>query len=207
MFKTLNNIDKSFRAMRAVVIVTLIICGITVVAVVFRTTAMIAAERQKIYVLDGGKSLILALQQDLAINRPVELRNHVRMFHELFFTLAPDAEVINRNIGRALALADRSAHNYFTDWNEGGFYRRIIANNIIQRIEIDSMDVNVDVYPYRVMVYARQLIQRQSNMTTRNLVTTMQVVESQRSDNNPHGFIIQNFVVVNNDYIETVTLQ
>ena len=185
---------------------TLVASTITVIAVVFRTTTMIAQERQKIYVLDGGKSLILALQQDLTINRPVELRNHVKMFHELFFSLAPDAEVINRNIQRALALADRSAHDYFTDWREAGFYRRIIANNIIQRIQIDSMDVNVDVYPYQVTVFARQLIQRESNITVRNLVTAMQVVERQRSDNNPHGFMIQNFVVLRNDTEETIAL-
>jgi hypothetical protein len=38
------------------------------------------AQRQKIYVLDGGKSLMLALSQDLAQNREVEARKHVNLY-------------------------------------------------------------------------------------------------------------------------------
>jgi len=205
MFKSLNNIETSFRSMRIVLIVALIACAVTVIAVVFRSSTLIAKEREKIYVLDNGKSLILALQQDLTTNRPVELRNHVKMFHELFFTLAPDAEVINTNLQRAFFLADRSVHNYYTDWREAGYYRRIMANNIIQRIVIDSIDANTDRYPHEVTVFARQFIQRESNITIRNLVTTCLVVNSPRSDNNPHGFMIQNFVVRRNDTEETIT--
>ena len=44
--------------------------------------------------MDQGKSLIVALSQDAALNRPVEAREHVRRMHELFFTLAPDKAAI-----------------------------------------------------------------------------------------------------------------
>ena len=33
---------------------------------------------------------MLALSQDLSQNRPAEAREHVRRFHELFFTLSPE---------------------------------------------------------------------------------------------------------------------
>ena len=51
-------------------------------------------QREKIYVLEQGKSLMLALSQDLQQNRPVEAREHVRRFHELFFSLSPDKDAI-----------------------------------------------------------------------------------------------------------------
>ena len=60
--------------------------------------AFAEAQREKIYVLDEGKSLMLALSQDLEQNRPVEAREHVRRFHELFFTLSPDKNAIEGNI-------------------------------------------------------------------------------------------------------------
>ena len=41
-----------------------------------------------------GKSLMLALSQDVRQNRPVEAREHVRRFHELFFTLSPEKSAI-----------------------------------------------------------------------------------------------------------------
>ena len=64
-------------------------------------------QRQKIYVLDNGKSLILALSQDMAQNRPVEAKSHVRRVHELFFTLSPDKGAIESNIKRCLLYTSR----------------------------------------------------------------------------------------------------
>jgi len=89
---------------------------------------------RKIYVLDNGKSLILALSQDLSQNRPVEAKEHIRRFHELFFTLSPDKAAIESNIRRALFLCDESAFRYYKDWEEKGYYNRIISANINQSI-------------------------------------------------------------------------
>lgn len=75
-------------------------------------------QRQKIYVLDGGRSLMVALSQDLSQNRPVEAREHVRRFHELFFTLSPDKAAIESNLNRALLMADRSALSYYKALSE-----------------------------------------------------------------------------------------
>lgn len=41
---------------------------------------------------------MLALSQDVQQNRPVEAREHIRRFHELFFTLSPDKSAIESNI-------------------------------------------------------------------------------------------------------------
>ena len=116
------------------------------------------AQRQKIYVLDNGKSLMLALSQDVRQNRPVEAREHVRRFHELFFTLSPDKSAIEGNIKRSLLLADKSAFNYYKDLSEKGYYNRIISGNINQMIEIDSLRCDFDKYPYSVRTFARQII-------------------------------------------------
>ncbi|GHU84037.1 conjugative transposon protein TraK [Bacteroidia bacterium] len=156
------------------------------------------AQRQKIYVLDQGKSLMLALSQNLEQNRPVEAREHVRHFHELFFTLSPDKGAIEGNVKRALFLSDKSAFNYYRDLAEKGYYNRLISGNISQRVEIDSVVCSFDTYPYRVSTYGRQMIIRESNITERSLVTTCRLLNSVRSDNNPHGFIIEAFEVKEN---------
>lgn len=158
-------------------------------------------QREKIYVLDNGKSLILALSQDLEQNRPVEAKEHVKRFHELFFTLAPDKAAIESNIMRALLMADKSAFYYHNDFAEKGYYNRIISGNINQRIEVDSIKCDFDTYPYSIKCYAKQMIIRQSNVTERNLVTSCYLQNSVRSDNNPHGFIIENFKIEDNSDI------
>ena len=88
-FKTLKNIESSFRHLRLFSMLFLGACTLISVAAVWTSYRFAEAQRQKIYVLDQGKSLILALSQDMAQNRPVEAREHVRRFHELFFTLSP----------------------------------------------------------------------------------------------------------------------
>ena len=197
-FKSLKNIETSFRQIRLFGIVFICLCaGITSYSV-WSSFAFAEKQREKIYVLDGGKSLILALSQDLSQNRPVEAKEHIRRFHELFFTLSPDKSAIESNIKRALLLADKSAFNHYTDFAEKGYYNRVISGNINQRVMIDSVSCDFDSYPYRAVTYARQLIIRESNVTERSLVTRCRLLNSVRSDNNPHGFILEAFEIIEN---------
>ncbi|WP_407503340.1 conjugative transposon protein TraK [Elizabethkingia miricola] len=203
-FKTLRNIESSFKQIRLFTFVFVVLCFGVVGLVVFKSYQFAEEQRQKIYVLDNGKSLMVALSQDMSINRPVEAREHVRRFHELFFTIAPDKNAIESNVKRAFNLADQSAFNYYKDLQEKGYYNRIISGNIQQRIEVDSVVANFDSYPYDVKTYARQFIIRSSNLTIRNLITNCSLVNSVRSDSNPQGFTIEKFNVIENKDVETV---
>ena len=197
-FKSLKNIESSFRQIRFFAMVFVILCGVIVCYALWNSYSFAEAQRQKIYVLDGGKSLLLALSQDLSQNRPVEARDHVKRFHELFFTLSPDKDAIESNIQRALFLVDKSAFAYYKDLTEKGYYNRIISGNINQTIAVDSVVCNFNHYPYQIAAYSRQMIIRESNVTERSLVTRCNLINSVRSDNNPHGFIMENFEVIEN---------
>lgn len=97
-FKSLKNIETSFKQIRLFGIVFVCLCAGIVGYALWNSYSFAEKQREKIYVLDGGKSLMLALSQDLSQNRPVEAREHVRRFHELFFTLSPDKNAIESNI-------------------------------------------------------------------------------------------------------------
>lgn len=203
-FKTLRNIENSFRQIRLYAMVFTVLCSAVTGYAVWKSYSFANEQRRKIYVLDNGKSLMLALSQDADINRPVEAREHVRRFHELFFTLAPDKDAIENNMRRAFNLADKSAFDYYKDLSEKGYYNRIISGNVQQRIEVDSVVCDFNTYPYPVYTYARQLIIRSSNVTKRNLITSCFLVNSVRSDNNPQGFNIEKFRIVENRDTEIV---
>ncbi|UYW01998.1 conjugative transposon protein TraK [Flavobacterium agricola] len=203
-FKTLRNIENSFRQIRLYAIVFAVLCTCVVGYAVWQSYQFAEAQRQKIYVLDNGKSLMLALAQDASINRPVEAREHVKRFHELFFTLAPDKNAIESNMKRAFNLADKSAFDYYKDLSEKGYYNRIISGNVQQRIEVDSVVCNFDTYPYAVRTYAKQFIIRPSNVTKRSLVSSCLLLNSVKSDNNPQGFNIEKFAVLENRDVEVV---
>ena len=203
-FKSLKNIETSFRQIRLYSIIFLVLCSVVVVWSVYSSYDFAEKQREKIYVLDGGKSLMLALSQDLSQNRPAEAREQVRRFHELFFTLSPDKSAIEHNVKRALLLADKSAYNYYSDFAEKGYYNRIIAGNINQVLKVDSVVCNFDSYPYQARIYAKQMIIRASNVTERSLVTTCRLLNSSRSDDNPNGFTIEGFTIIENKDLQTV---
>ena len=197
-FKSLTNIETSFRQIRLFALVFICLCALVTGFAVWNSYSFAEKQRQKIYVLDNGKSLMLALSQDMAQNRPVEAKSHVRRFHELFFTLSPDKGAIESNIKRSLFLADKTAFNYYKDLAEKGYYNRVISGNVTQTVEIDSVKCDFDQYPYKVNTYARQLIVRESSLTVRSLVTSCRLLNATRSDNNPHGFIIEAFTITEN---------
>ena len=69
-FKSLKNIETSFRQIRLFGIVYTAACALVVVCSVVCAFRFAEAQRQKIYVLDGGKSLMLALSQDGPVAEP-----------------------------------------------------------------------------------------------------------------------------------------
>ncbi len=203
-FKSLKNIESSFRQIRLFGIVFVCLCTGIVGYALWSSYRFAEKQREKIYVLDNGKSLMLALSQDLSQNRPVEAREHVRRFHELFFSLSPDKAAIESNIRRALFLADKSAFNYYRDLAEKGYYNRVISGNVNQFVKVDSVICHFDTYPYQVTTYARQRIVRESNITERLLISRCNLMNTARSDNNPQGFLIERFEVVENRDLNTI---
>ena len=97
-FKSLTNIESGFRRIRAMLVAFVCCCTLVTGFALWGAFRFAEKQREKIYVLDGGKSLMLALSQDLSQNRPAEAREHVRRFHELFFGLSPQKEAIEANV-------------------------------------------------------------------------------------------------------------
>ena len=124
------------------------------------------------------------------------------MFHYYFFTLDPDEKVIQSNITKALYLADASAKKQYDNLRENSYYSNIIAGNISQEIELDSVRVDIDQYPFYFRFYGTQKIIRPTTIVTRNLITEGFLRNVSRSDNNPHGFLIEKWATLENKDIK-----
>ena len=64
-FKSLKNIESSFRQIRMIALVFLVLCTLVAGYSIWSSYSFAQKQREKIYVLDNGKSLMLALSQDL----------------------------------------------------------------------------------------------------------------------------------------------
>ena len=167
-----QDIEKSFKKLSSLTLVS--VAGSLVFALIVGLYAISFADkqRQKIYVLDQGKSLLLALQTDAIMSKDVEIRDHVMRFHELLFTLSPQKQTIQENLDRAFNLADRSAWEYTQDLAEKGYYARLISANISQQMIVDSVKFVGNGYPWQVETYARQYVVRESTVSQYSFVST-----------------------------------
>lgn len=201
MFTKLKNIDTAFRHIRLFTLTIIIGSLLTCVFALYKSFSLVAEMQQKVYILANGKALE-AYASGRKDNIPVEARDHIRTFHQLFFTLDPDEKVIRSNITKSLYLADKSAKQQYDDLTEKGYYSGIISGNISQSITIDSVQVNLDNYPYTFRCYAIQNIIRPTSTLKRSLITAGYLRNVSRSDNNPHGFLIERWETIENRDLE-----
>jgi len=197
MFPKTRNLDTAFRHIRLfsgiIIVGSLLLCGF----VVRQCLHTVAAIQDRIYVLESGKALE-ALAASRRENIPVEARDHIRSFHTDFFTLDPDEKAITAGLTRALYLADASARRLYESLRENGYYNGIIAGNISQEIAIDSIALDLHSYPIEFRCYAKEKIIRPTSLVTRNLLTEGRLRNTARSDNNPHGFLIERWTILDN---------
>jgi conjugative transposon TraK protein len=202
MFQKAKNIDTAFKQVRLFTVIV-VISTISFAAYVSYKSYELAEEVQShIYILSNGKAME-AFAADRKDNIPVEARDHVKMFHHYFFTLDPDDKVIRPNVTKALYLADNSAKKIYESLKENNYYTGIISGNISQEITVDSVAVNVNDYPYYFKCFATEKIIRPSSVTTRSLITEGYLRNVSRSDNNPHGFLIEKWNTIENKDLKT----
>ena len=184
------------------IITSLFLTGCVVISLgsLFVARGMVADAHKKIYVLDGTVP-ILVKQTTMDETFEVEAKSHVEMFHNLFFTLAPDDKYIDYTIKKAMYLIDESGLAQYNALKEKGFYNNIIGTSTICSIFCDS--IKLDKQKMAFTYYGRQRIERRTSILMRQLITAGNLRRVPRTENNPHGFIIFGWrTLVNKDLSE-----
>ncbi|SJZ83716.1 conjugative transposon protein TraK [Sediminibacterium ginsengisoli] len=197
IFKPTDNLDKAFRAMRAFMVL-IVIGSLSVSMYALYQNAVLSARMQdRVYILSNGKAAEV-FSSSRKENVAVEARDHISRFHQLFFSLDPDEKAIASTIKKALYLADGSAKKQYDDLVESGYIAGVISGNVSQEVTIDSVQVSVTTAPYLFRCYATVQIIRSTSIVIRNLITHGQLRNTARSDNNPHGFLIEKWETIEN---------
>ena len=197
MFQQLKNIDTAFRHVRIFSIVMIIGCFLLSGFSLVKSYQATEAAQNRIYILANGKALE-AFSAGRKDNMVVEARDHIKTFHQYFFSLDPDDEVIKTNVTKALYLADQSAKSEYDNLKESGYYSNLISANMSQEIHVDSVQIDINQYPYSFRCFSTQKLIRSSSTAARNLLTEGYLRNVARSDNNPHGFLIERWKTVSN---------
>lgn len=198
MFTQFKNIDSAFKHIKVFSIILILGNVITMCFCIFKNYQIVSEAQSRVHILYNGK-VLEAIASDRKTNLPVELRDHIKTFHQNFFGLAPDDKAIEANISKALYLADESAKKQYDNLREAGYYNNLISANISQEIDVDSIVLDINEYPYEFTCYATQKLVRTSGTTKRKLISQGQVRDIKtQTDNNPHGFLIQRWKILDN---------
>lgn len=204
MFTKIKHIDTAFQQLRSLTLWVIVCCFSMLTTAFLLGYRLISRTQDRIYVLAGSQA-IPAFASSTSDNLSVEARHHVACFHQYFFTLDPDENAIKRSLQKALYLADITAKRVYDDLQENGFYSSVISGNVNQTIQVDSVQLDEGVYPLKFRCFATQQIVRPKSVTNRRLITEGQLRQISRSDNNPHGFLIERWKTILNQDLSTQT--
>ncbi|OLY94466.1 Bacteroides conjugative transposon TraK protein [Cnuella takakiae] len=202
MFRKSRNLETAFQQVRLFALVTIVGSLSFAAFVTYRSYQLAAQTESKVYVLAAGKAME-AFASTKRDNLLVEAKDHIRTFHEYFFTLDPDDDAIKATITKALYLADGSAKSLYESLKENNYYTGIISGNVSQKVRIDSVWVNLDEQPFRFRCQGVQEIIRPTAVITRSLATEGMLRLVARSDHNPHGFLIERWRTLENKDLKT----
>jgi conjugative transposon TraK protein len=198
MFTQLKNIDTAFKHIRQFSIFLIVGNVLTMCVCIYKSTQAVNLAQNRVHILYNGK-LLEAYGADRKENLPVELRDHIKTFHEDFFDLSPDEKAIDRNISKALDLADESAKKQYENLKESQYYSNLMSANISQELTVDSILLEGNEFPYKFTCYGTEKLVRSSGTVYRKLITQGEIRDIQnQTDNNPHGFLIQHWEVLAN---------
>ena len=120
MFTQFKNIDTAFKHIKTFSIFLILACILISGFAIYKSYEAIRVAEERVYILANGKAVEVFSSQRKD-NLPVELRDHIKVFHSDFFTLDPDEKVIQANVAKALNLADESAKREYDNLKEKGY--------------------------------------------------------------------------------------
>lgn len=197
-----KNIEQKIKINKAVSIAAIIFAVLIVIAGFVLAYKMVQDSRKSLYIIDNGIP-VLVKQTDELLNRPVEYKSQIELFHRLFFTLAPDDKYIKENVEKSLYLVDDSGKKEYTNLREKGFYNQIISGNSLVTVRNDS--TKIDLPNKKFIYYGTQMINRKTSLILRKLITEGNFEDIIRSPNNPHGVLLSNWRILDNSELSNKT--
>ena len=105
-------------------------------------------------------------------------------------------------------MGDRSSvFRIYNDLKEKGFFVSVIQGDVHLQVQLEMSNIVVDMSrsPYSFRAKGKQVLIRETSITTRNLDVEGYLIDVQRTDNNTHGFNVERFKILDQRDLETVT--
>ena len=203
MLKSLKNVESAFQKTRMIAAIFMVFCISVLILDAYRDAELenkLLARLDKPYLLVGDQVHMIEMIENMEQTRPIEARGHIEKFHELYFNLDPDNKVIEDNMKKAMYMVDESGRLQYEHQKNNRYFSQIVTDNISQRIELNK-PIELDTINNRVKfrLEATQQLTRSTSIVKRSLITEGFLRDNVgRTDNNRHGFLIEDWRIVEN---------
>ena len=198
--KEIINIRHEINFYKKVSIISLSFSVLSMIIYSVFSYIMFVSYQESIYVLDAdGKAFQANLEGGPRTRTEPEAYDHVVTFHNLFYQIDPFN--YNARLSKALDLIGESGKDLYLNFKGQGWYAGLSNNNYRQSILIDSISINMNVYPYKGYVDFRLVIQPYDQRDTRKMrefryiAKDFDLLTVDRSRKNAHGLVIENYTV------------
>ncbi len=195
--KSLKDIPTSFALAKkamAICLVTSLALTIGCLSWAFYVTRHFA---ETAYILTENGQMALAKgisSTEIDLYRTPEIKSHIYTFHRLFWNI--DQFVVERNMNTALSMTGHSGKQVYMSLKASGHYSKIKSQNLVQTLQIDSLDLDDTKTPYEAAVYGKLTVKRtdqEKNQKVDLFKATFNLHNVARTDENPHGLLIENY--------------
>lgn len=198
--KELRNIPNSFSLAKKGIVFSFLLSIIVLFSCLVWTIYVIGKYSETIYIVTENGQAVAARSvssNEVDNYRLPEIKNHVKVFHKLFWEY--DQFSYERRVDEALYLIGESGKDLYLTLKANGHFSRIQSENLVQKMNIDSLIIDDKVIPYRAIVYGKIKITRtdQKATQTNSFSSNFQIYNVSRTEQNPHGLLIENYTVRN----------
>ena len=195
----IQSLEKKTRLALTTVLLTIVgnvvVCGMLIAY----GAKILSEERSQVYVLDGDIPFLAQRSQQEA-NFVMEAKAAIQLFHQYFFTLPPDDDYIKWTLGKAMYMVDGTGMKQKQAMEENGFFSDIVSSSAICTIMCDS--IKLDEHSRKFTYYGTQNIRRRTKSIRRTLITSGELENVPRTQNNPHRLLITHWKTLKNIDLE-----
>lgn len=199
----LGGIDAAIKRSKVVAIVSAAAAVVAIAVTVFLSLRYTERMTSMVYVLDNG-SVLEARREQNDSQLDLEIKDHVRRYHELMYNISPDSGIIESNYQKAQKLGKTPAVMEYDRRREQRFYEQLVAAGAFQTIKVSSVEVDMSREPYRVVTDGEIKFWRGTTLTRYSIHTVcyVNVLNDARDEDNLHGLMISSFEEIQQKEIE-----
>jgi len=200
--KTLTTYTSANNSLKIIAIASIVaLIFVTTILFIFSWTQL-EKSKNVIYVIDQKGSVTEAVATELNMEiRQYEYEDHVKDFYTLWYAF--DQNSFKRNIDKALLLIGESGKELYNEYKAQDIESMLRSKNIQTKVRITEIKIDITQRPVRGYIKGVQTISRLNGEVARNMNCTFSIYDINRSRDNSHGCLIEDWKVVDNTQISS----